>query len=289
MVTNLVTRFADAGLDLRLADSPFARGVGTADIFQLDIRRARKNDARTEYFIAWMGAGDNSAFVAGVDERKRQVVLTVREAHREFEEQVPQHLVRQARATGDPAWQNRLASRVGVRSDLLVVRGDAAYLRRETKGATRHFLAGRDERQLFMCQLPQPCTTVADAHSALRPPRLKMSRSAVDRPIRQGEWFFVVIGKPELEELERAIAGNRAVVRRNTGINSFIPRAGKPHVAEEIVAIVKSPTDIQVYVRGTVRHPDHEKIRIHGWRRVVKNREVVPVETRSPLGGTWID
>jgi hypothetical protein len=286
---NLVSRFADAGLDLRLADRPFTFGVGMADIFQLDIRRARPKDARSEYFLAWAGAGDNTAHVTGIDDRKSQVVLTVREARRDFQEAIPSHIVRQVKDGGDHALQNRIAARLGVRSDLVVLRGDLAFLRRETKGATRHFLAGRDERQLFMCQLPKPCTTVADAHVALLPPRIKMSRSAIDRPIRQGEWFFVVITKTEREALERAIATNRAIVRRNTGINTFIPRAGKPHIAQEIAGVIRPVNELDVYVRGTVRHPDHEKIKIHGWRRVVKNREVVPEISRSPLGGTWID
>ena len=67
-----------------------------------------------------------------------------------------------------------------------------AWVRRSTDARKRHFLVGRDERQLFMCRLPRACTTVAEAHAALRVPEAKMeARSVLERALRQGEWFFV--------------------------------------------------------------------------------------------------
>ena len=87
-----------------------------------------------------------------------------------------------------------------------------------------------------------------------------MSRSAVGRPIRQGEWFFVVVPKAELADLERAIARNAVAIRRNVGINSYIPRAGKPHVVE--FRCPHRQTQLSVgWVEG-----DCIRCRFHGWK-----------------------
>jgi hypothetical protein len=161
-----------------------------------------------------------------------------------------------------------------------------------------------------MCELPRPCSTVRQAHEALRTPAARSrSRSALDRPIRQGEWFFVVPETAEIAELERELdegakatrprshyrLGNRVVVRRKASINAFIPRSGKPHVADEIAVNVRPQNGAgdgvgngaRVYARGAVRHPDHKTVHLKQWRRVVKNLEVD--QARSPLGGGWMD
>jgi hypothetical protein len=282
MYTNLASRFGEAGLELRLADRPFNLGRGMAEIFQMDIRRASAKDARSEFFLAWSGEDPSSAMVLCADRRLRQVVLSVRERERVFEESVPAHMVRRAKLDSENAWRHLLAERVGVAPQLIVTRDGTTYLKRVTPGSTRHILAGRDERQLFMCQLPEPVTTVRRAHDVLRAPEAKKSRSALTRPVRQGEWFFLVIPDDEARSLEIELKANRAIVRRKASINSFIPRAGKPHVADEIVG-----AGGRVYVRGAIRHVDHHTLRISQWRRVVRNREADIA--RSPLGGTWID
>jgi hypothetical protein len=250
---NLIDRFADAGLSLSLAGAPFN---SNADIFQMDIRRRQPRDAHSEYFLLWPGHTDNLAVVQGLDEDERQLVMMVREPEREF--WVP---VRQGKKT--------------------------VMVRRTTPGNKRHFLAGRDERQLFMCRLPRACTTVRQAHDALRAPEVKDSRSAVERSVRQGEWFFLVPGDAEIAHLENSIAGHRSWVRRKVSIGSIIPRAGKPHVADELVVHIGEAGDSRVYVRGAVRHADHKSLWFDHWRQVVRNREVT--ENRSLFGGTWID
>jgi hypothetical protein len=295
MTTNLVSHFAGAGLDLRLADSPFALGRNASNIFQLDIRRTRPHDVRSEHFVAWLGGESNLAAVQGSDQRARQLVLVVREGASEFEESIPRRIV--SAATGAPgsiAWKKSIAMRVGVSADIVVaVRGGASIVR-STRGSTRHMLVGRDERQLFMCELPRPCTSVRQAHDALRTPAARSrSRSALDQPIRQGEWFFVVVPASEIEELESAIRKSRVVVHRKRSINSFIPRTGKPHIADDIAVVVRRPSmqaeaiEPRVYARGAIRHPDHRTIHISQWRRVLRNLEVD--QGRSPLGGTWVD
>jgi hypothetical protein len=284
MYTNLTGRFGEAGLELRLADAPFQMGRGAAEIFQMDIRRAKSHDAKSEFFLAWPGSDPSSAMVLAADRRLRQVVLSVREPERVFEEFIPSHMVRAA------ASKEVLAARLGVRPALIVVRDGANYLRRVTPASARHVLAGRDERQLFMCQLPERVTSVKQAHDALRAPEATgKSRSALTRPVRQGEWFFLVATDEELRSLEAAVRKSRAVIRKKAAINSFIPRAGKPHVADEIVRVTfpGSFGDVRVFVRGAIRHPDHHTLRITQWRRVVRNREMDV--GRSPLGGTWID
>jgi hypothetical protein len=292
MSTNLVSHFANAGLDLRLAAAPFA--ALSSDVFQLDIRRARAHDVRSEHFLAWPGARARAS-VQGVDKKERQLVLVVREGEVDFEEAVPRWIVKAAPgAAGSLEWKKAIAARAGVSADLVVARTGGASIVRSTRSATRHMLVGRDERQLFMCELPRPCTSVRQAHDALRTPAARSrSRSALDRPIRQGEWFFVLPTDRELAELERAIAKNQVAVFPKRSINSAILRMGKPHVADELVVAanvdaVSSPSIRgNVYVRGAVRHADHKTIHISQWRRVFRNLEVD--QNRSPFGGTWID
>jgi hypothetical protein len=262
---NLVTRFASAGLDLRLASVPF---TNNPDIFSLDIRRARAHDVRSEHFIGWLGKEDNTVQVQAADKAERQVVLFVREARRSFAETVPESMMHRITSpVGSFTWRRIVAQRVGVEPRALVVRADGSVVvQRTTSGGGRHLLVGCDERQLFMCELPKPCTSIKQAHEALRPKSLPKN----EKVIRQGEWFFVPVSDFTPD-----------VIHRNTAINRFIPRAGKPHIVDEI-GIADG-----IYARGGVRHPDHKTIKLRGWHRVVKNLEVV--QNRSILGGTWID
>lgn len=285
-IQNLIERFADAGIDLERAAEPIARGANAEDIFQMDIRRKRPRDAHSEYFVAWPGHAENLVVVQGVDRSELQLVLMVREPRRAFWERVPATAMRFAQKRRGAAWREAIAEQARVEVDDIVVSHGDAFVRRSTPDRKRHFLAGRDERQLFMCQLPRACTTVRQAHEVLRAPAATESRSAIERPIRQGEWFFLSLETVERDELERLLAGGRVILRRKASIGAFIPRAGKPHVADELVAIPRDGT-LHVYVRGAVRHVDHKTIWIEPWRRVVRNREVD--EGRSPFGGTWID
>jgi len=267
-MNHLTSRFAEARLQLRHATTPF---TSNPDIFSLDIRRTRAHDVRSEHFLAWMGKDDNTVQVQGIDKSERQLVLFVREARRSFVEEIPAWAMRGINADPDSfTWRTIVARRVGVPAKDLVVRDErTAFVQRTTGGGGRHLLVGCDERQLFMCELPKPCTSVKQAHEALRPANVPK------KTIRQGEWFFVPATASEVEGIDRAL------VRRNTAINQYIPRAGKPHVVEEI-ALAGG-----VFARGAVRHPDHKTIHLRGWYRIVKNLEVV--QNRSVLGGTWID
>jgi hypothetical protein len=284
--SNLIDRFADAGLRLQLAAAPIARAAAAEQVFQMDIRRTRSWDPHSEYYVVWPGGDDNLAVVQGVDKKERQLVMMVREPRQWFWEAVPRWTARTALKRGD--WRASIARQARVAADDVVKMGEDLWVRRSTEARKRHFLVGRDERQLFMCRLPRACTTVAEAHTALRVPEAKLNaRSVLERAVRQGEWFFVPAEADDVVRLETGIAARRLWVWRRVSINAFIPRAGKSHVVDELVDTRDDAGNRQVFARGRVRHVDHKTVRLYRWVRVFRNREVE--EGRSPFGGGWID
>ena len=283
---NLVNRFADAGLQLQLAEQPIARAAAAELVFQMDIRRRRSWDPHSEYYVAWPGGDDNVVLVQGVDKRERQLVMMVHEPQHWFWEEVPAWTVRVARRSD--GWRESIARQARVEVQDVVWESERVWVRRSTDARKRHFLVGRDERQLFMCRLPRACTTVAQAHDALRVPEAKRTaRSVLERPIRQGEWFFVPAEEGDVARIDAEIARGALTLHRNAAISRFIARAGKPHVVDEIVDARDDEGKQQLFARGRVRHVDHKTVRLRGWFRVFRNREVE--EGRSPFGGGWID
>ena len=172
------------------------------------------------------------------------------------------------------------------------------------------FLCGHDERDWFAAAVPntEGVTSVRGAMEALKPPavRLAQTQKRVKRQrrnrrrnaafIRQGEWFF--LPAPELKVNPLSILRNEPLSRGQ----------GKPHMAAQLVRaggetiylcreyprglteaayrrlIAKRPAKAQlawriqrrnprVYVRGSVRHPDHKTIRLDVWHRVLPNTE----------------
>lgn len=118
IVHHLIGRFARAGVDLRLANAPF---TGNSDISQMDIRRSRPHDPRSEHFLAWMASDDIVVTVQGVDPRERQLVLFVREARVSFTEHC--HVTGTSRS---PRWA-RLRGALGVRPELVEIQRDEAH------------------------------------------------------------------------------------------------------------------------------------------------------------------
>ena len=284
---NLIGRFADAGLPLQLATAPIARAAAGAElVFQMDIRRGRSWDPHSEYYVAWPGGDDNLVVVQGVDKKEEQLVMMVREPQQWFWEPVPAGIVRQARRRSD--WRAFIAREGRVAAEDLHKENEAVWVRRTTDARKRHFLVGRDERQLFMCRLPRACTTVAEAHTALRVPEAKAeARGVLERAIRQGEWFFVPADAGDVTFLDGEIARRRLMVRRQVSIGAFIARAGKPHIVDELVEVRDERGNRRMFVRGRVRHVDHRTVRLYRWYRVFRNREVD--DGRSPFGGGWVD
>jgi hypothetical protein len=125
----------------------------------------------------------------------------------------------------------------------------------------RHVLCGRDERQLFICQLPRGVTTVRQAHEVLRAPELARAAGKI---VRQGEWFFLKPAVEELVALETALRDFRAVVQQGVPIG----RGGNQHRAEELAVIpANGEVPRMVFVRGRVRHIDHDTTTCRRGRR----------------------
>lgn len=175
------------------------------------------------------------------------------------------------------------------------------------RGEKHRFLLGHDERHWFVAGIPEatPVSRVWDAKLALKPEAVVAGETRVrsrerDRRrnaarIRQGEWFFVPVANVEMNPL--LLLRNEPLLRS---------RGGKPHMCEELYrfggeTVYVSPgapnglTDAEyrglsdgersrwswhvmrrnpkVYVRGRVRHPDHETVLLNGWHEVFSNTE----------------
>lgn len=174
-------------------------------------------------------------------------------------------------------------------------------------GSEKHrFLLGHDERHWFVAGIPEttPVSRVRDAKQALKPDLVQSSECGLrakyrDRRInaarvRQGEWFFIPAPGLRVEKL--VILRNEPIARGG----------GKPHVCEELYrfggdtvyvsrgapngltdAHYRALSDgersrwnwrvmrrnSKVYVRGRVRHPDHQTVVLDGWHEVLSNTE----------------
>jgi hypothetical protein len=167
------------------------------------------------------------------------------------------------------------------------------------------FLCGHDERHWFAAAIGARVSTVLDAKRALLPEPLRAANITVDILNRrhsdvfkrQGEWFFVPVDR-QFEEPQ---------IIRNEPV--FRDRRSKPHLCWELVRFGGTPVvlykgteyteenwegyvvalgvagtrptgrvehrvkDPEVYVRGTVRHPDHATLILNGWHRLYGNME----------------
>ncbi|MEJ7728514.1 MAG: hypothetical protein WKG00_04805 [Polyangiaceae bacterium] len=241
-----------------------------SDIVQLDIVRASRRTI--DRFVLWPGHRDNRIEVEGIDRPLQQLVLLVHEPRRRFEVAVD---ARRQLAPG-----------------LRVVRqqGSQRIVEQFTAGSKRHFLCGMDEQHPFIARLPEPVSTVRAAHRALLDPRVTVAeRGALDRTIRQGEWFFVALA-PHRERVLDELLKHGALVRRSVGIAQAagIRRVGRPHIADEVLVVAAETPGHPpaAYVRGAVRHPDHRTVVFHHFRQVIPNRESVD----QPVPGVrWID
>jgi hypothetical protein len=269
--------FARAGLPLELRTIPLGwdRGESTDDIVQIDIARAERRKQPPERFRIYPGHEDNRVEVLGFDRSLMQLVLLVDEPSRSF--------------------TVRVASAVAKRQGLTVVRKDRhhAWALQSTDARERRFLCGMDEQHLFIALLPDPVSTVRDAHASLRDPRVDAAeRGEPWRTRRQGEWFFVAL--PEDEERAVANLARKTLrVAHNVGIAQAagIRRLGREHLAEEVLVVSGIPdaggdTGARVYVRGAVKHPDHRTLVLDTWCLTVPNREAI----EAPIEGVgWID
>lgn len=297
----LAKRFADAGLKLKLLDRPLTGLMGADGVVQMDIRREFKKGSpfRGEHFVIYPGAPENIIQVRALDPKIGQVVVMVKEQARSFEEEVPQATVHRYQKLHKSNWfswllhDNHLTDK-----DVASHKGDIVRVRRRVEsGSPRYFLMGIDERQLFMCQLPRPATSVAEAHASLKAPTVRFAEGKAEgRTLRQGEWFLCNVTAEEKHAIETGLAKHTLAVRKNSPLvrpGDAARPLGKPHVADELVVLPGRALEhgfpvrnAEIFVRGNIRHPDHATVKLGEWRKVILN-----TETRSSqrFFGGWCD
>jgi hypothetical protein len=174
-------------------------------------------------------------------------------------------------------------------------------------GEKSKFLCGFDERHWFVAAIPESAWGVggvASAKDALQPEDVRDAVARV-RPrdrfrrrnaayVRQGEWFF--LPHWELVVDERDVLRDEPLTRgrgkdhvlelayRRGGETVFVNSAHPSGItAAEFARLSpaeqrKGPwremvRDPELFAKGSVRHPDHNTIVLHGWHRVLMNTE----------------
>jgi len=173
----------------------------------------------------------------------------------------------------------------------------------------RKFLCGRDERNWFVAGVRSNASSIKDAKESLKPDEAMASQriykvsgkhlnSRKNKGFtRQGEWFF--IPEPDLDvnqdEIHRVeplrMGGKRAHMAeelfRSGGTSVRVCSEYPNGVTEsEYKKIISEDPgkatlpwrymvrDAGVWVRGKIRHPDHNTINLKFWHRVLPSREV---------------
>jgi hypothetical protein len=276
MSSSLSTLFERARIPFERASASL-RPVNR-DIFQLDIAREPVERVRL-----WTGDRDNEVAVLSIDESLGQVVLSVKEPRRPYEDRIR---IREGRVTRT---QIESFVRESGGGRVLHPRGSSWIIERFTEPAERRFLVGFDDRHLFAAQIPSG-ETVRDAHQALKPAEvLAVAERSPGAVVRQGEWFFVPATPQEILEVRRNMHANRFARWGNR-----LPGGGEPHWVEQFVTLrgahdpVTGQRGTRFFVRGSVHHRDHRTVCFDRWRRVHLN---AAVRRRSDLarGFYWVD
>jgi hypothetical protein len=177
---------------------------------------------------------------------------------------------------------------------------DGVVIRRKTDAAMRYFLMGVDERQLFIAQLTAAATTVDGARKLLgRTVEFAEGKRRGSSLDRQGEWFFLETTQEQRDHLDALIKKNKLAVHKKVAIGTFAGRGGKPHTADELIALVGENVTSklghgfpvrprQIYIRGSVRHSDHKTVRFSEWREVIANNEGATGRAAA-TGVFWVD
>jgi hypothetical protein len=265
--------FSHGSIGLKLLGGPI--DPRSPSIFQMDIQQSPRFG---EYFRIWPGARDNEIEALSFDEPRRQLVLRVKEPRRRFLQVVPKsswtrqaEVEERARASG-----GRIVSET--RHDW--------RLELWTPDEERRFLCGMDDLHLFVAQVKEG-DTVAQARESLKPWVVREAEAVWPGHIlRQGEWFFLPLSADETERL----AAHLGAWPRSLKHRCPVEPGRRPHVADGVVTIdrrIKARHRErrlpEVYAQGTVNHPD---LRLNGWRKVVRNREVNAAADKRVW---WID
>jgi hypothetical protein len=238
-------------------------------------------------FFIQEGEG-NQVHIQASDKKLGQAVLMVHELPREFELTIP---------------KNAVGPRDRVIKELKYNR---VLIARTTPDETRHILVGRDERgHPFATQLRGPSISVKQAHESLKPEAIQgqrvggkgknyKKRGKKTGIKRQGEWFFTPVDQNTQRILNTQYWVN--LIEKKVPIEPFHDgssaravggkvrqRRGNPHTADEVLVYTGGKERV-VYVRGAVRHAEHDTLKFNHWVKVDRNREVVGSSAIS-----WID
>jgi hypothetical protein len=173
------------------------------------------------------------------------------------------------------------------------------------------FLCGHDERAWFVAAVPEKAyaTSVHSAKEALKPPAVRASQASVRLKakhthrrrnrafVRQGEWFF--IPRPQMKVIPQLVLRNEPLRRgagkahwaefafRTGGETVYVSRIVPNGLTVEEYRqwLDRNPTlhgkirwttmrrNAQVFVRGRIRHPDHQTVVLQDWHEVQMNTE----------------
>jgi hypothetical protein len=110
----------------------------------------------------------------------------------------------------------------------------------------KYYLSSMDGQAYFLCQLPEPCKTVAEAFESLKPDPIKGREYQ-----RQGEWFFVqrMAAPWQVKEMYKKLRRNFVLPRGTDSANRHIATRG------DLI-------DGQVVVSGQIRHREHRMLKL---------------------------
>jgi hypothetical protein len=264
---DLPRKFSKARLDLEILREPLARGrlSGQRDIVQIDIATRHTTAQR---FRMFPGSAENRIDVLGSEAARRQLVLFIDEPRRRFE------VALDKRRNPNPS-----ARIVGETATSFITE-------QFTAGRKRHFLCGMDEQHLFIAELPRGASSTHEARESLRNPAVPSSLTLRGQKIvRQGEWFFAPLAAAEQARVVTIAKARGSLRCIGIAQAAKIPRAGRPHVADEVVVDHSASGEACVYVRGAIRHPDHQTVTFRDFCRAYPNRE----RFERPEGVYWVD
>lgn len=286
----LKKKFEDVGIAVKMLKEPFLSGrPGAAAVFGMRVGRKVGGNSRHEWFDIFLPE-DALVDVACSDKKSGQVVLSVKEPRREFFVPVPSHDIRNAKKNTDPNknWQHTLIAQLqkqnpNLKHNDILFNGSSVNIRNWTRASAQHYLAGMDERQLFIAELSKPATSMKQAYDLLKPNGVTLAEGK-RKVIRQGEWFFLELTPEEKASVELYTKKKLAIIHRKKNIGEVIAGrriGGNPHVVDEMIAFdpprlehgfsVRPRSDF--FCRGKVRHRDHETVELKTWMRVIRNTE----------------
>lgn len=117
--------------------------------------------------------------------------------------------------------------------------------------------------------------------------KLELSDRSIIAGLRGGEGIVQIdIAKKGREEVFRLFPGDDKNRLQVVGTDKEM--RGNPHTADELVVLIGVSRDRKVFVRGSVRHSDHDPVKFPSWRKVIRNTEEIQPNGAAP-GVGWVD